>query len=108
MSAGDQDYGSGMRVGRIEYDPSFGQRKATDISVGDLPGFEQWRNRMLNVVEKHTPREYSLITSDGGIVLCDKRTGALMCFRFAEDVERLRELLATIDVKRLAPQERAE
>lgn len=47
MSAGDQDYGSGMRVGRIEYDPSYGQRTPVDISVGDLPGFKEWQARLL-------------------------------------------------------------
>lgn len=56
---------------------------------------------VLRVIEKHEPREYSLLIHDGGIALCDKREGALMCFRFAEDVERLRELLATIDIQRL-------
>ncbi len=55
----------------------------------------------MNIVDKHQPREYSAISHDGGIVLCDSRTGAFLCLRFAEDVERLRSLLATIDVTRL-------
>jgi len=57
------------------------------------------------LIDKYRPREYSLLIHNGGIALCDKQEGALMCFRFAEDVERLRELLATIDIKRLPPSE---
>ncbi len=56
---------------------------------------------MINIVAKHEPREYSLISHNGGIVICDKMDGAFLLMRFPEDVERLRALLATIDVTRL-------
>ena len=59
----------------------------------------------MNLIDKYRPREYSLVVHTRGVVLCDKQEGALMCFRFAEDVERLKELLATIDIKRLPPSE---
>lgn len=38
---------SDLKVGRIEYDPSFGLRTERDISVGDLPGFKEWQARVL-------------------------------------------------------------
>ena len=59
------------------------------------------RLNAINLVDRHRPREYSLVQSNAGMLLCDKHEGALMCFRFAEDVERLRDLLAAIDVARL-------
>lgn len=59
------------------------------------------------IVKQHQPREYSLLVHDAGIALCDKQLGALMCFRFAEDVENLQKILATIDVRRLPVNGRA-
>ena len=51
------------------------------------------------LVNQHIPREYSTIAHDGGIVLCDKKTGAFLVLRFPEDLERLKELLATLEVR---------
>lgn len=56
---------------------------------------------MINIVDKHMPREYSLLTCNGGIVICDKQEGAVIVLRFAEDVERLQDILSSIDVTRL-------
>lgn len=55
----------------------------------------------MDLVENHTPREYSTISHNGGIVLCDKREGAFLVLRFPEDVERLKETLNAIDVNRI-------
>jgi hypothetical protein len=45
MATDDQDYRVG--VGRITYDPSFGQRKPGDISMADMPGFSEWQKRVM-------------------------------------------------------------
>lgn len=50
------------------------------------------------IVKEHEPREYSAITCNKAIVLCDKQEGAFLVCRFPEDIERLRELLATIEI----------
>ena len=52
----------------------------------------------MKIVDKHTPREYSAISHDGGIVLCDKETGAFLVLRFPEDLARLKALLDTLVV----------
>lgn len=44
------------------------------------------------------PREYSAFSHDGGVVLCDKEGGAFLVLRFPEDLERLKALLATIEI----------
>jgi len=44
----------------------------------------------MTLVENHTPREYSIISHSGGVVLCDKQEGAFLVLRFPEDVERLK------------------
>lgn len=54
---------------------------------------------MINIVEKYEPREYAAFSSDGGIVLCDKQNGAFLVLRFPEDLERLKKLLAAIEIK---------
>ena len=54
----------------------------------------------LNIVDRHQPREYSAISSDGGIVLCVKQPGAFLVLRFPEDLERLKRFLETLEVKR--------
>ena len=59
------------------------------------------------IVENHTPREYSIISHSGGVVLCDKQEGAFLVLRFPEDVERLKETLNAIDVSRLGHDGRA-
>ena len=50
-----------------------------------------------------SPREFSAIVHSGGVVLCDKQEGAFIVLRFAEDVERLRDLLAKIEIKKSEP-----
>lgn len=54
----------------------------------------------MKIVEKHQPREYSAIVHSHGVVLCDKEAGAFLVLRFPEDLERLRALLETLEVKR--------
>jgi hypothetical protein len=55
----------------------------------------------MNIVEKYEPREYCLMSHNGGIVLCDKKEGAFLVLRFKEDVERLKDLLSSIEIKAL-------
>lgn len=50
----------------------------------------------MQIVDKHKPREYGAFVHSGGVVLCDRTEGAFLVLRFAEDLERLRVLLATI------------
>ncbi len=54
----------------------------------------------MKINEAYEPREYTAITTNAGVVLCDKREGAFIVLRFPEDLERLRELLSTISVTR--------
>ena len=54
----------------------------------------------MKIIDKYEPREYSAISHDGGVVLCDKMTGAFLVLRFPEDLERLKALLETLEVKR--------
>jgi hypothetical protein len=53
---------------------------------------------MMLVIEKYAPREYTAFSHDGGVVLCDRQTGAFLVLRFAEDLERLKTLLDTVTV----------
>ena len=53
----------------------------------------------MRIVERYEPREYSAISSDNGVVLCDRETGAFLVLRYPEDLMRLRELLDTLEVR---------
>jgi len=55
---------------------------------------------MVRVVDKHEDREYTAISSDGGIVLCDTIGGAFLVLRSANDLIRLKELLNKLEVVR--------
>lgn len=57
----------------------------------------------MNTIDQHKPREYCAISHDGGIVLCDSQAGAFLVLRFPEDLERLKALLNTLEVKRGTP-----
>jgi hypothetical protein len=52
----------------------------------------------MKVVDQYKPREYSAISHDAGVVLCDKESGAFLVLRFHEDLERLKVLLGTLQV----------
>jgi hypothetical protein len=54
---------------------------------------------MIKLVEKYEPREYTALSLSSGVVLCD-RDGAFIVLRFSEDVERLKKLLDSIEIKR--------
>ena len=51
-----------------------------------------------NIAGEYSPREYTAISTDNGIVLCDKRDGAFIVLRFAEDIERLQSLLCGLEI----------
>jgi hypothetical protein len=53
----------------------------------------------MKIVEKYEPRQFSAISHDGGVVLCDKQSGAFLVLRFPEDLQRLKALLETLEVK---------
>ncbi len=61
----------------------------------------QGEARVMSGFKKYSPREYSLFTTNAGVVLCDNQDGAFLVLRFPEDLERLKALLATIDAKML-------
>ena len=52
----------------------------------------------MNIIEKHEPREYSAISSNKGVILCDRQEGAFLVLRFPQDLERLKALLETLQV----------
>jgi len=52
----------------------------------------------LNIVDKHDDREYSALTTDKGVVLCDKQDGAFLVLRSVKDLENLKALLNKIQV----------
>ena len=54
------------------------------------------------IVKEHKPRKYSAVSHDGGIVLCDSESGAFLLLRFPEDIERLKELLDTLEIIRVS------
>ncbi len=53
----------------------------------------------IRFVEKHEPREYTSIATNNGIVLCDKEEGSFLVLRYAQDIERLKELLDKIEIR---------
>lgn len=53
----------------------------------------------MNIVKGFSPREFSAITTDTGIVLCDHEHGAFLVLRYPEDLQRLRALLDTLEVR---------
>ena len=53
---------------------------------------------MIKIVDKHGPREFSAITADTGIVLCDKQTGSFLVLRYKEDLESLKALLNKLEI----------
>lgn len=53
----------------------------------------------MRIIEKHEPREFTSIVHNGGIVLCDKEEGAFIVLRFPQDIERLKELLDSIEIR---------
>lgn len=55
----------------------------------------------MNIVDKYGPREFSAISHDGGIVLCANDCGAFLWIRFPEEIQRLQQLLNSLDVERL-------
>lgn len=57
----------------------------------------------MKIVDKHTPRNFSAISHDGGIVLCDDQNGAFLCIRFPQEVTALVQLLNSMDIERIAP-----
>ena len=52
----------------------------------------------INIIEKHEPRKYSAMTSNNGVVLCDKKEGSFLVLRYAADLENLKKLLNEITV----------
>jgi hypothetical protein len=42
------------------------------------------------------PRQFTLMTHDGGIVLCDKWSGAVLCISYPEELQQIRELLNAV------------
>jgi len=52
----------------------------------------------IRIVDKFTPRSFTAISHDGGIVLCEKEKGAFILLRYAEDIEALKSLLNSLTI----------
>ena len=52
----------------------------------------------MNIIDKHTDREYSALATDKGVVLCDKEGGAFLVLRSVKDLENLKTFLNNIQV----------
>ena len=58
-----------------------------------------WDIKMsINIVNKHEPREYTCMSSNGGVVLCDAKEGAFLVLRYSSDLEKLKDLLNKIEI----------
>jgi len=55
----------------------------------------------ITVVDKHKVREFSAMSSDNGIVLCEKDKGSFIVLRYAEDLENLKKLLDSISITKV-------
>ncbi len=53
----------------------------------------------LNVVDKHSVKEFTAMVTDIGVVLCEKDNGSFLVLRYSEDLTNLKALLKTIEVK---------
>ena len=53
----------------------------------------------IKIVDKHGKRQYSSFCTNKGIVLCDKQEGSFLVLRYKEDLERLKDLLNSIEIK---------
>ena len=52
----------------------------------------------INFVDKHPVRQFSAITADDGVVICDKEQGAFLVLRCKEDINNLKKLLEKIEI----------
>jgi hypothetical protein len=52
----------------------------------------------IKIVDKYTPREYSSIATNEGVILCDKQEGSFIVLRYPSDLERLKQLLDKIKI----------
>ena len=53
---------------------------------------------MINFVSKHKVKKFSVISSNGGVILCERESGAFITLRYSEDVENLKKLINSITV----------
>jgi hypothetical protein len=51
------------------------------------------------------PREFTMFSHDGGFVLCDKTSGAILCIKYPQELAQLRQLLNAIEVVMLPKDE---
>lgn len=42
------------------------------------------------------PREFTLLAHDGGLTLCDKFSGAVLTIRYPQELDQIRNLLASV------------
>lgn len=52
----------------------------------------------INIVDKHSPRTYTALCMNSGIVLCTPELGGFITLRFREDIDRLKSLLEEIKI----------
>ena len=53
---------------------------------------------MIHIVKEHTPRKFSTITANTGVVLCADQEGALLVLRFPSEVRELIDILSSIRI----------
>lgn len=47
----------------------------------------------MTIIRPEGPREFTLMSHDRGLVLCDKFSGAVLCISYPEELQQLRDLL---------------
>ena len=55
----------------------------------------------MSFVLGYKPKEFSDRVTDNGVVLCESKGGSFLLCRFPEDIERLKDLLNSIDIKKM-------
>ena len=53
-----------------------------------------------SVIRPEGPRSFTLLAHDGGLTLCDAFSGAVFTIRYPEELEQVRNLLATIEIRK--------
>ena len=55
----------------------------------------------IRFVDKLQPRKFSAICENNGIILCDKLEGAFIVLRCKEDIENLKKLLDSLEIREM-------
>lgn len=50
----------------------------------------------INIIDKYEPQEFSLIATNGGVVVCEKQRGAFLVLRSPDDLKNLLKCLEEV------------